>query len=41
MIEVKKTERTNALKEVKLLCKEFAVTAGMVKGELNAGRKVK
>ena len=30
----KKSERTNALKEVKRLCKEFGFTAGMLKGSL-------
>jgi|TARA_B110000114_G_scaffold175054_1_gene204235 hypothetical protein len=28
MVEAKKNERTNALKEVKRLCKEFGFTAG-------------
>ena len=32
MAEAKKNERTNALKEVKRLCKEFGFTAGMLKG---------
>jgi flagellar biosynthesis/type III secretory pathway protein FliH len=32
MAEAKKKERTNALKEVKRLCKEFGFTAGMLKG---------
>ena len=32
MAEAKKSERTNALKEVKRLCKEFGFTAGMLKG---------
>ena len=32
MVEAKKNERTNALKEVKRLCKEFGLTAGMLKG---------
>jgi len=36
---VKKSERTNALKEVKRLCKEFGLTAGMLKGALAEGRK--
>ena len=39
MIEAKKNERTNALKEVKRLCKEFGFMAGMLKGALVAGRK--
>ena len=39
MAEAKKNERTNALKEVKRLCKEFGFTAGMLKGALAEGRK--
>ena len=39
MVEVKKNERANALKEVKCLCKEFGFTAGMLKGSLAQGRK--
>ena len=31
MIEAKKNERANALKEVKRLCKEFSFTAGTLK----------
>jgi hypothetical protein len=38
MVEAKKNERTNALKEVKRLCKEFGFTAGMLKGALAKGR---
>lgn len=38
MAEAKKNERTNALKEVKRLCKEFGFTAGMLKGSLANGR---
>ena len=38
MAEAKKNERTNALKEVKRLCKEFGFTAGMLKGALTKGR---
>jgi len=38
MVEAKKSERTNALKEVKRLCKEFEFTAGMLKGSLAKGR---
>ena len=34
MIETKKNERANALKEVKRLCKEFGFTAGTLKGAL-------
>ena len=41
MAEAKKNERTNALKEVKRLCKEFGFTAGMLKGPLAEGRKPK
>ena len=39
MIEAKKNERANALKEVKRLWKEFCFTAGMLKGSLAEGRK--
>ena len=39
MVEAKKNERTNALKEVKRLCKEFGFTAGMLRGALVKGRK--
>ena len=38
MIEAKKNERTNALKEVKRLCREFGFAAGMLKGALAKGR---
>ena len=38
MVEAKKHERANALKEVKRLCKEFGFTAGMLKGALAKGR---
>ena len=38
MVEAKKNERANALKEVKRLCKEFGFTAGMLKGSLAEGR---
>ena len=41
MVEAKKNERANALKEVKHLCKEFGFTAGMLKGALVGGRKKK
>jgi hypothetical protein len=34
-------ERTNALKEVKRLFKEFGFTAGMLKGALAKGRSEK
>ena len=39
MVEAKKNERANALKEVKRLCKEFGFTAGMLKGSLAEGIK--
>ena len=39
MIEAKKNERANTLKEVKRLCKEFGFTAGMLKGLLVEKRK--
>ena len=38
IVEAKKNERANALKEVKRLCKEFGFTAGMLKGSLAKGR---
>ena len=38
MVEAKKNERGNALKEVKRLYKEFGFTAGMLKGLLAEGR---
>ena len=41
VIEAKKRERADALKEVKRLCKEFGFTAGMLKGALAEGRKKK
>ena len=41
MAEAKKNERTVALKKVKELCKEFGFTAGMLKGVLAEGRKMK
>lgn len=41
MVEAKKNERANALKEVKRLCKEFGFTAGMLNGSLAEGRKAK
>ena len=41
MVEAKKNERTNALKEVKQLCKEFGFTAEMLKGSMAEGRKPK
>ena len=39
MVEAKKNERANALREVKHLCKEFSFTVGMIKGSLAEGRK--
>ena len=39
MVEAKKNERANTLKEVKRLCKEFGYTAGMLKDSLVEGRK--
>ncbi|MDB9877700.1 H-NS histone family protein [Amylibacter sp.] len=39
MVETKKNERVNALKEVKRFCKEYGFTAGMLKGSLVEGRK--
>ncbi|EBA02915.1 hypothetical protein RB2150_03084 [Rhodobacterales bacterium HTCC2150] len=39
MVGAKKNERANELKEVKRLCKEFGLTAGMLKGALVEGRK--
>ena len=41
MVEAKKNERANPLKEVKRLCKEFGFNAGMLKGSLAEGRKTK
>ena len=37
MVAAKKNERANALKDVKRLCKEFGLTAGMLKGSLSEG----
>ena len=39
MVEAKKNERANALKEVKRLCKEFGFTAGMLKSLWLKGEK--
>ena len=39
MLESKKSERANAHKEVKRLCKEFGVTAGMLEGSLLKGER--
>ena len=41
MVEAKKNERTDALKEVKRLCKKFGLTAGMLEGLLAEGRKMR
>ena len=41
IVEAKKNERTDALKEVKRLCREFGFTAGMLKGALAEGRSKK
>jgi DNA-binding protein H-NS len=38
MVEAKKNERANALREVKRLCKEFGFTAVMLKDSLAEGR---
>ena len=39
MIEAKKNEGANTLKEANRLSKEFGFTAGMLKGSLAEGRK--
>ena len=41
MVEAKKNERANALKEVKRLCRELVFTAGLLKGSLAEGGKTK
>ena len=41
MVEAKNNERTNALEEVKRLCKQFGFTAGMLKSSSAEGRKKK
>ena len=38
MVEAKKNEHANALKEVKHLCKEFGFTAEKLKGAFAKGR---
>ena len=38
VVEVKKSERTGALKEVKRLCKEFGFSAEMLRGASGKGR---
>ena len=40
-MEAKKNERTDALKEMERLCKEFGFTAGMLKVSLAQGRSMK
>ena len=40
MAETKKNERTNPLKEVKRLFKEFGFTSGSLKVSLAEGRKI-
>lgn len=39
IIEAKNKKRTNALKEVKRLCKEFGFSFGILKGSLVEGRQ--
>jgi len=41
MVEANKPERAEALKKVKELCKEFSLTAGMLKSALAEGGKKK
>ena len=41
MNKAKKNERTNVLKEVKRLCKEFEFTVRMLKSVLAKGRREK
>ena len=41
MVEAKKNECANVLKEVKLLCKEFGFTAGMLKAHSLKEEKLK
>ncbi|MDA8645440.1 hypothetical protein N9L46_03335 [Amylibacter sp.] len=41
MSESKQKKRAYALKEANRLCKEFGLTAGMLKGSLAEGRKSK
>ena len=38
MVEAKKSERANAVKEVKRLCKRFSITSWMLEGALAKGR---
>lgn len=37
--EAKQRERIDALKEARFLCKEYEITASMLKGALSEGRK--
>jgi hypothetical protein len=39
MVEAKKNERTNALKEVKRLCEDFGFATRMLNGAIAEGRK--
>lgn len=39
MIEPKKNERANVMKEVKRFCRKFGFTAGILKAALVEGRK--
>lgn len=39
MVETKKNERANSLKEIKCLCKKFSFAASMLKGALAEGQK--
>lgn len=39
MVEGKKNQHSNALKEVKHICMKFGFTSGMLKGSLADGRK--
>ena len=41
MVEAKKNERADALKEVKRFCKGFGFIVGMLKGPSAEGRKPK
>lgn len=39
MEEAKQRERADAVKEARFLCKEYEITATMLKGALSKGRK--
>ena len=41
IVDAKKNKHANALKEMKRLCMEFGFTAGMLKGLLAEGKKLK